>query len=73
MLDWHSVRGKKFGDLEKPLYSSWHDCYRENKVNGILSGIEKLVNENKFSNKKYNHKKLVGLFSPTSFLYMQSI
>ena len=53
MLDWHSVRGKKFGDLEKPLYSSWHDCYRENKVNGILSGIEKLVNETKSSNKKY--------------------
>ena len=27
MLQWHSVKGEKFGDLENPSYDSWYDFY----------------------------------------------
>lgn len=53
MLEWHSVTESKFGDISNPEFNTWHEYYRENKVNNILSGINQLVKDGKFNNKKY--------------------
>lgn len=53
MLEWHSIKGNKFGDLDNPQYSSWHEYYRKEKVNEILDGLQKLVVNKSFSRKNY--------------------
>lgn len=53
MLEWHSVTKNKFGDLNDPKFNTWYEYYRKNKVNVILSEINQLVKDGKFSSKKY--------------------
>lgn len=54
MLQWHSVRGEKFGYLENATYDSWKEFYLENKVEKDLAGLKKLMDEGKYSKKNYD-------------------
>ena len=54
MLQWHSVKGEKFGYLENAIYDSWKDFYIENKVTRDLAGLKKLMDEGKYSKKNYD-------------------
>lgn len=52
MMQWHDVKGKKFGDLQNPEYDSWAEYYRKEKQEPWLKGLEELVSKGKFSKKK---------------------
>lgn len=54
MLQWHSVKGEKFGYLENATYDSWKEFYIENKVERDLFGLKKLMDEGKYSKKNYD-------------------
>lgn len=54
MLEWHSVKGEKFGYLENATYDSWKEFYIENKVSRDLAGLKKLIDEGKYSKKNYD-------------------
>lgn len=54
MLQWHSVKGEKFGYIENATYNSWKDFYMENKVSRDLTGLKKLMDEGKYSKKNYD-------------------
>lgn len=54
MLQWHNVKGEKFGYLENATYDSWKEFYIENKVHKDLAGLKKLMNEGKYSKKNYD-------------------
>lgn len=53
MLQWHNVKGEKFGYLENATYDSWKEFYLENKVQKDLYGLKKLMDEGKYSKKNY--------------------
>lgn len=54
MLQWHNVKGDKFGYLENATYDSWKEFYIENKVQKDLYGLKKLMDEGKYSKKNYD-------------------
>ena len=54
MLQWHSIRGEKFGYLENATHNSWKEFYLENKVQKDLYGLKKLMDEGKYSKKNYD-------------------
>ena len=54
MLEWHSIKGEKFGYLENATYDSWKEFYIENKVSRDLAGLKKLMDEGKYSKKNYD-------------------
>ena len=54
MLQWHNVKGEKYGYLENATYDSWKEFYIENKVQKDLYGLKKLMNEGKYSKKNYD-------------------
>ena len=54
MLQWHSVKGEKFGYIENATYNSWKEFYLENKVLKDLAGLKKLMDEGKYSKKNYD-------------------
>lgn len=53
-LQWHKVKGDKFGYLENATYDSWKEFYIENKVEKDLYGLKKLMDEGKYSKKNYD-------------------
>ena len=54
MLQWHSVKGEKFGYLENATYDSWKEFYIENKVERDLFGLKKLMDKGKYRKKNYD-------------------
>ena len=54
MLQWHNVKGEKFGYLENATYDGWKEFYIENKVHKDLVGLKKLMDEGKYSKKNYD-------------------
>lgn len=54
MLQWHNVKGEKYGYLENAVYDSWKEFYIENKVSRDLAGLKKLMDEGKYSKKNYD-------------------
>jgi len=54
MLQWHNVKGEKYGYLENATYDSWKEFYIENKVEKDLYGLKKLMDEGKYSKKNYD-------------------
>lgn len=54
MLQWHSIKGEKFGYLENATYDGWKEFYIENKVHKDLYGLKKLMDEGKYSKKNYD-------------------
>ena len=54
MLQWHNVKGEKFGYLENATYDSWKEFYIENKISRDLAGLKKLMDEGKYSKKNYD-------------------
>lgn len=52
MLEWHSVKGEKFGTLANPVYDSWYDYYKKEKQEPWLRELKILCGEDKFSRKK---------------------
>ena len=53
-LQWHSIKGEKFGYLENATYDSWKEFYIENKVQKDLYGLKKLMDDGKYSKKNYD-------------------
>lgn len=51
MLEWHSVKNEKFGDLDNPIYSTWSEYYINEKQKPVLNELAKLVDKGKFSRK----------------------
>ncbi len=54
MLQWHNVKGEKYGYLENATYDSWKEFYIENKALKDLAGLKKLMDEGKYSKKNYD-------------------
>lgn len=54
MLDWHNVKGEKYGYLENATYGSWKDFYIDTKVANDLNGLKKLADSGKYSKKNYD-------------------
>ncbi len=54
ILQWHNVKGEKFGYIENATYDSWKEFYIENKVSRDLAGLKKLMNDGKYSKKNYD-------------------
>ncbi len=54
MLEWHSIKGEKFGCVENAAYDSWKEFYIENKVSPDLAGLKRLMDEGKYSKKSYD-------------------
>ncbi len=52
MLEWHSVKGEKFGSLTEPSYDSWYDFYKKEKQEPWLRALEKLSENGRFSKKR---------------------
>ncbi len=53
MLQWHSVKGEKFGDLENPSYDSWYDFYRTEIVEGVLQFTRDMAARGKLPESEY--------------------
>lgn len=53
MLEWQSLKGEKFGDLDNPEYESWHEYYKNEKQEPWLNALEKLSKSGKYSRKNY--------------------
>lgn len=49
MLQWHSVKGEKFGALSQPSYESWQEFYKAEKQQPWLSALRGLAEKGKFS------------------------
>ncbi len=54
MLEWHSVKAEKFGDMKNPLYDNWRDYYITEKQKPFLDGLSKLADSGRFSKKNLN-------------------
>lgn len=54
MLEWHSIKGEKFGYLENATYDSWKEFYIDAKASRDLAGLKKLMDNGKFSKKNYD-------------------
>ena len=52
MLQWHSVKGEKFGSLTAPGYDSWLEYYKTEKQEPWLKALGELSKNGKFSRKK---------------------
>lgn len=60
MLEWHSVKGKKYGDLNNPQYESWKEYYINEKQKPWLNGLSELADKG-----RYGRKNLGLLMSAT--------
>lgn len=54
MIQWHNIKGEKFGYLENAIYDSWKEFYIENKASRDLAGLKSLMNNGKYSKKSYD-------------------
>lgn len=52
MLQWHSVKGEKFGPLSNPVYDTWYDYYKREKQEPWLKALKLLEGQGKLSTKK---------------------
>lgn len=52
MLEWHSVKGEKFGTLTNPVYDSWYAYYQNELQEPWLEALTRLSEEGKFSKKR---------------------
>ncbi len=51
MLEWHSVKGTKFGSLESPQYDTWKEYYKKEKQEPWLKALSELSEKGKYSKK----------------------
>lgn len=51
MLQWHSVKGNKYGYLDNPCYDSWKDFYLGEKAEKDIYALKKLSEEGRYSKK----------------------
>ncbi len=51
MLQWHSVKGEKYGYIEAPSFDSWKEFYIKSKASADLAALEKLTEKGKFPRK----------------------
>lgn len=52
MLEWHSVKGEKFGSLSEPTYESFIEYYKNENQKPWLKALAELSEKGKFSKKK---------------------
>lgn len=62
MLEWHSVKGEKYGDLDNPQYESWKEYYISEKQKPWLDGLSELAGKG-----RYGRKNLELLRSASEF------
>lgn len=53
MLEWHSVKGEKYGYTDNAVYDTWKEFYIEEKAKKDLEGLRGLMEKGKFSKKNY--------------------
>ena len=53
MLEWHSVKGEKYGYTDNAVYDTWKEFYIEEKAKKDLEGLRGLMEKGKFSRKNY--------------------
>lgn len=53
MLQWHSVKGEKYGYTDNAVYDTWKEFYIEEKAKKDLEGLRGLMEKGKFSKKNY--------------------
>lgn len=63
MLEWHSVKAEKYGNLDNPEYESWKNFYIAEKQKPILNGLSALADKGKYS------KKSLGLLVKATEIY----
>lgn len=51
MLQWHSVKGEKYGVLENPCYDTWLEYYKKEKQQPWLKALSELCDKGKYSKK----------------------
>lgn len=51
MLQWHSVKGEKFGSLASPSYDTWKEYYIKEKQEPYLKALGELSEKGKYSKK----------------------
>lgn len=54
MMEWHKVKGNKYGDLNEPKYDRWCEYYITEKQQPWLKALGELCEKGKFSKKKYD-------------------
>lgn len=54
MIEWHSVRGEKYGYTDNAVYDSWKEFYIEEKAKKDLEGLKNLMEKGKFPKKNYD-------------------
>lgn len=57
MLQWHSVKGEKYGDLTNPVYDSWYEFYRTEVVEGVLQFTKEMAEKGKLPQSEYELMK----------------
>lgn len=53
MLQWHSVKGGKYGDVMNPSYDSWYEYYKTEVVDGVLEFAKEMSEKGKLPVKEY--------------------
>ncbi len=53
MLQWHSVKGDKFGSIDNPVYDTWLEFYKNEKQKPWLKALGELCDKGKFSRKEF--------------------
>lgn len=53
LLQIHSVKGEKYGDLSEPTYDSWTEYYEKEHIIPKMAGLKELCNNGKYSRKNY--------------------
>ncbi len=49
----HSVKGEKYGDILNPVYTSWLEYFRKEKIEPGLAGLSDLCKTGKYGKKNY--------------------
>lgn len=53
LLEIHSIKGEKFGELTNPTYDSWVDYYNKEHIIKKMAGLKALCEKGKYSKKNY--------------------
>ena len=49
MLQWHSIKGEKFGYVQNPVYNSWYEFYKKEKIEPVLDFAKAKAEKGEFS------------------------
>ncbi len=64
LIEIHSTKGEKYGDILSPTYSSWLEYFKKEKIETGLAGLKNLCDKGKYGKKNYER-----LCEATEFFY----